>query len=181
MLVPLRIQRVNSEKIWKHLTFLWQVHVCDNVNNTEGFMTTIVSPLVEKRKKIFSMDCEMVTLFPLSYLMVAFRFLSTQTLIVIRFSIMYLIFMNNGIMETDWQIDLQMKGVIFRLKLKKKNGIGMCERGKMCWCKGWYVEEVWLLVLAGSLLWSSTGYHTVIISLSTQCINGHWQTVRETK
>ena len=28
--------------------------------------------------------------------------------------------MNNGIMETDWQIDLQMKGVIFRLKLKKK-------------------------------------------------------------
>ena len=41
------------------------------------------------------------------------------------------------------------------------------------------MEEVWLLVLAGSLLWSSTGYHTVIISLSTQCINGHWQTVRE--
>ena len=120
MLVPLRSQRVNSEKIWKHLMFLWQVHVSDNVNNTEGFMTTIVSPLVEKRKKIFSMDCEMVTLFPLSYLMVAFRFLSTQTLIVIRFSIMYLIFMNNGIMETDWQIDLQMKGVIFRLKLKKK-------------------------------------------------------------
>ena len=74
----------------------------DNVNNTEGFMTTIVSPLVEKRKKIFSMDCEMVTLFPLSYLMIAFRFLSTQTLIVIRFSIiMYLIFINNGIMETD--------------------------------------------------------------------------------
>lgn len=73
----------------------------DNVNNTEGFMTTIVSPLVEKRKKIFSMDCEMVTLFPLSYLMIAFGFLSTQTLIVIRFSIMYLIFMNNGIMETD--------------------------------------------------------------------------------
>ena len=75
--------------------------MCDNVNNTEGFMTTIVSPLVEKRKKIFSMDCEMVTLFPLSYLMIAFRFLSTQTLIVIRFSIMYLIFINNGIMETD--------------------------------------------------------------------------------
>lgn len=74
--------------------------MCDNVNNTEGFMTTIVSPLVEQRKKIFSMDCEMVT-FPLSYLMIAFRFLSTQTLIVIRFSIMYLIFMNNGIMETD--------------------------------------------------------------------------------
>ena len=73
----------------------------DNVNNTEGFMTTIVSPLVEKPKKIFSMDCEMVTLFPLSYLMVAFRFLSTKTLIVIRFSIMYLIFMNNGSMETD--------------------------------------------------------------------------------
>ena len=73
----------------------------DNVNNTEGFMTTIVSPLVEKRKKIFSMDCEMVTLFLLSYLMITFRFLSTQTLIVIRFSIMYLIFMNNGIMETD--------------------------------------------------------------------------------
>lgn len=31
----------------------------DSVNNTEGFMTTIVSPLAEKRKKIFSMDCEM--------------------------------------------------------------------------------------------------------------------------
>lgn len=151
MLFIPRDQRVNSEKIWKHLIFLWQVHVSDNVNNTEGFMTTIVSPLVEKQKKIFSMDCEMVTLFPLSYLMIAFRFLSTHTLIVIRFSIMYLIFMNNGIMETDWQIDLQMKGVIFRLKLKKKNGIGMCERGKMCWCKGWYAEEVWLLVLAGSL------------------------------
>ena len=77
--------------------------MCDNVNNTEGFMTTIVSPLVEKRKKIFSMDCEMVTLFLLSYLMITFRFLSTQTfkLIVVRFSIMYLIFMHNGIMETD--------------------------------------------------------------------------------
>lgn len=36
-----------------------KVHVSDSVNNTEGFMTTIVSPLAEKRKKIFSMDCEM--------------------------------------------------------------------------------------------------------------------------
>lgn len=144
MLVPLRSQRVNSEKIWKHLTFLWQVHVCDNVNNTEGFMTTIVSPLVEKRKKIFSMDCEMVTLFPLSYLMVAFRFLSTQTLIVIRFSIMYLIFMNNGIMETDWPIDLQMKGVIFRLKLKKKMELVCVREGK---CVGARVD-----------MWKRSGY-----------------------
>lgn len=181
MLVPLRSQRVNSEKIWKHLTFLWQVHVCDNVNNTEGFMTTIVSPLVEKRKKIFSMDCEMVTLFPLSYLMVAFRFLSTQTLIVIRFSIMYLIFMNNGIMETDWQIDLQMKGVIFRLKLKKKKWNWYVWERENVLVQGLICRRGLVTSLGCSLLWSSTGYHTVIISLSTQCINGHWQTVRETK
>ena len=154
MLVPLRSQRVNSEKIWKHLMFLWQVHVSDNVNNTEGFMTTIVSPLVEKPKKIFSMDCEMVTLFPLSYLMVAFRFLSTQTLIVIRFSIMYLIFMNNGIMETDWQIDLQMKGVIFRLKLKKKK-----------W--NWYVWERENVLVQGLIcgrgLVTSLGWVIVVV------------------
>lgn len=75
-----------------------------------------------------------------------------------------------------------MKGVIFRLKFKKKNGIGMCERGKMRWRKvdllkrSGLTSPGWVIVL-----WSSTGYHTVIISLSTQCINEHWQTVRETK
>ncbi|KAL9950803.1 hypothetical protein ACROYT_G043365 [Oculina patagonica] len=36
-----------------------KVHVSDNVYNTDGFMTTIVSPLTDQRKKIFSMDCEM--------------------------------------------------------------------------------------------------------------------------
>ena len=30
------------------------------MHDTEGFMTTIVSPLADQRKKIFSMDCEMV-------------------------------------------------------------------------------------------------------------------------
>lgn len=39
----------------------WQVHVSDNVYNTDGFMTTIVSPLTDQRKKIFSMDCEMAS------------------------------------------------------------------------------------------------------------------------
>ena len=29
--------------------------------DTDGFMTTIVSPLADQRKKIFAMDCEMVT------------------------------------------------------------------------------------------------------------------------
>ena len=33
----------------------------DNVYNTDGFMTTIVSPLTDQRKKIFSMDCEMAS------------------------------------------------------------------------------------------------------------------------
>lgn len=32
------------------------------MHDTDGFMTTIVSPLADQRKKIFSMDCEMVTL-----------------------------------------------------------------------------------------------------------------------
>lgn len=36
-----------------------QVHVSDEMHDTEGFMTTIVSPLADQRKKIFSMDCEM--------------------------------------------------------------------------------------------------------------------------
>ena len=39
---------------------LYQVHVSDEMHDTEGFMTTIVSPLADQRKKIFSMDCEMV-------------------------------------------------------------------------------------------------------------------------
>ena len=39
----------------------WQVHVSDNVYSTDGFMTTIVSPLTDQRKKIFSMDCEMAS------------------------------------------------------------------------------------------------------------------------
>ena len=29
--------------------------------STDGFMTTIVSPLTDRRKKIFSMDCEMAS------------------------------------------------------------------------------------------------------------------------
>lgn len=33
----------------------------DNVYSTDGFMTTIVSPLTDQRKKIFSMDCEMAS------------------------------------------------------------------------------------------------------------------------
>ena len=33
----------------------------DNVYSTDGFLTTIVSPLTDQRKKIFSMDCEMAS------------------------------------------------------------------------------------------------------------------------
>lgn len=40
----------------------------DNVYSTDGFMTTIVSPLTDQRKKIFSMDCEMVSSHKYSYL-----------------------------------------------------------------------------------------------------------------
>jgi len=36
-----------------------KVHVSDDTCNTDGFMTTIVSPLTDRRKKIFAMDCEM--------------------------------------------------------------------------------------------------------------------------
>ena len=39
---------------------LTKVHVSDDTYNTDGFMTTIVSPLADQRKKIFAMDCEMV-------------------------------------------------------------------------------------------------------------------------
>ena len=35
----------------------------DDTGNTDGFMTTIVSPLADQRKKIFAMDCEMVFFF----------------------------------------------------------------------------------------------------------------------
>lgn len=37
----------------------------DETYNTDGFMTTIVNPLTDQRKKIFAMDCEMVTFDPL--------------------------------------------------------------------------------------------------------------------
>ena len=47
---------------------LYKVHVSDDTCNTDGFMTTIVSPLTDQRKKIFAMDCEMVMLFHLSVL-----------------------------------------------------------------------------------------------------------------
>lgn len=36
-----------------------KVHVSDKMYDTDGFMTTIVSPLADQRKKIFAMDCEM--------------------------------------------------------------------------------------------------------------------------
>ena len=50
----------------------------------------------------------------------------------------------------------------------------MLVQGLICG-RGLVTSLGWVIVL-----WSSTGYHIVIISLSTQCINGHWQTVRDT-
>ena len=62
--------------------------------------------------------------------------------------------MNNGIMETDWQIDLQMKGVIFRLKLKKKK-----------W--NWYVWERENVLVQGLIcgrgLVTSLGWVIVVV------------------
>jgi len=38
-----------------------QYHVSEGKDATDGFMTTIISPLVGNQKKVFGMDCEMVS------------------------------------------------------------------------------------------------------------------------
>ena len=38
-----------------------QLHVSQSVLSDDGFMTTIVSPLADKNKKVFGLDCEMVS------------------------------------------------------------------------------------------------------------------------
>ena len=41
------------------LVLTFKVHVSDGTGNTDGFMTTIRSPLSDHRK-VYAMDCEMV-------------------------------------------------------------------------------------------------------------------------